>query len=75
MQRIVSPDTNRQERIPPRQSLTRKWPVLHEGPTPKVDFSTWDLRLFGAVEEPSRWTWDEFRALPAVEVLMERFAH
>ena len=25
---IVSPDTKRENRIPPRQALTRKWPVL-----------------------------------------------
>ena len=71
MRQIVSSDTNRQERIPPRQALTRKWPVLHEGPTPRADLANWDLRVFGLVDEPARWTWDELRALPAVEVFAD----
>ena len=28
---VESPDTKRTQRIPPRQALTRKWPVLHAG--------------------------------------------
>ena len=35
---------------------------------PKVDLATWDLRIEGLVERPQRWTWDEFRALPRVQV-------
>ena len=66
--RIVSPDILRDQRIPPRQVQTRKWPVLHAGATPRVDLATWTLRLFGAVEEPITWTWDQFRALPSVVV-------
>src|SRR5438552_3165246 len=31
---IISPDTLRENRIPPRQALTRKWPVLHAGNVP-----------------------------------------
>jgi len=65
---IVSPDTLREQRLPPRQVKTRKWPVLHAGPTPKVDLATWTFRIFGAVDGPRSWTWDEFRALPAVTV-------
>jgi len=66
--RVVSPDTLRDERIPRGQVRTRKWPVLHAGPTPQVDLKTWDLRCFGAVDRPVTWTWDEFRALPAAVV-------
>ncbi len=66
--RIISPDTLREQRIPPRQVRTKKWPVLHAGSTPRIELSTWDLRLFGAVEEPRAWTWEQFRALPSVVV-------
>ena len=66
--RIVSPDTLREARIPPRQVRTKKWPVLHAGSTPRVDLATWDLKLFGEVEEPRSWTWEEFRALPPAVV-------
>ena len=34
---IESLDTKRPNRIPPRQALTRKWPVLHYGSTPAFD--------------------------------------
>jgi len=61
-------DSPQQEpRLPPGQILTDKWPVLHYGSVPKVDLSTWDLRVHGLVEAPARWTWDEFQALPRVE--------
>ena len=62
----VSP---RQEpRLPPGQVKTDKWPVLHYGSVPKVDLSRWDLRVHGLVEHPQKWSWDEFRALPRVQV-------
>src|SRR5690606_3744034 len=51
-------------RLPPGQSLTQKFPVLHYGPTPGFDEATWDLRVFGEVEKEMRWTWQEFQALP-----------
>ena len=51
-------------RIPPGQTVTDKWPVLHFGPVPKVDLATWDLKLFGLVEEPLTLTYPELRALP-----------
>ena len=54
-------------RLPPGQSLTQKFPVLHYGPTPNFDESTWDLRVFGEVETPMRWSWQEFQALPTVQ--------
>jgi DMSO/TMAO reductase YedYZ molybdopterin-dependent catalytic subunit len=55
-------------RLPPGQVLTDKWPVLQFGAVPQVDLATWDLRVLGQVEHPQRWTWDEFRALPRVQV-------
>jgi DMSO/TMAO reductase YedYZ molybdopterin-dependent catalytic subunit len=65
---VVSPDVLRERRLPPGQYLTKKWPVLHAGSVPRVDPGAWSLRLFGLVEEPRSWTWDEFRALPSVRV-------
>jgi DMSO/TMAO reductase YedYZ molybdopterin-dependent catalytic subunit len=44
-------------RLPPGQSLTLKWPVLHEGDVPRVDLRTWDFRVNGLVEKPLRLTW------------------
>jgi len=54
-------------RLPPGQSLTIKWPVLHYGRVPEFDPAQWDFKISGLVETPLRFSWDEFRALPQVE--------
>jgi DMSO/TMAO reductase YedYZ molybdopterin-dependent catalytic subunit len=51
-------------RLPPGQSLTLKWPVLHYGSVPRFDSERWDFRIYGLVSSPLRLTWDEFNALP-----------
>ena len=58
-------------RLPPGQSLTQKFPVLHYGPVPRFDPATWDFRIWGEVEEERRWTWDEFLRLPRRKVKMD----
>ena len=58
-------------RLPPGQSLTLKWPVLHEGSVPRFDPQTWDFRVFGLVEEPLTLSWKEFSNLPQSEVLAD----
>jgi len=58
-------------RMPPGQSLTLKFPVLHYGPVPSIDLSSWDLRVWGEVEEEVRWTWETFQDLPRTEVKMD----
>jgi DMSO/TMAO reductase YedYZ molybdopterin-dependent catalytic subunit len=54
-------------RLPPGQSLTLKWPVLHYGSVPRFDPATWDFRVYGLVANPVRWAWAEFSKLPRVE--------
>lgn len=39
-------------RLPPGQSATLKWPVLHEGPVPAFDAASWDFKIGGLVEQP-----------------------
>jgi DMSO/TMAO reductase YedYZ molybdopterin-dependent catalytic subunit len=51
-------------RLPPNQSLTLKWPVLHYGSVPRFDPQAWDFRLYGLVEEPVTLNWEQFNALP-----------
>ena len=65
---IVSPDTRRDDRIPPGQSRTRKWPVLHAGVVPTVPVEGWELEMFGLVRAPLRLSWDEFQAMPRTRV-------
>ena len=55
-------------RLPPGQYLTEKWPVLHAGEVPRIDLATFDLRVFGEVENPIALTLDELKALPAHDV-------
>jgi DMSO/TMAO reductase YedYZ molybdopterin-dependent catalytic subunit len=51
-------------RLPPGQSLTLKWPVLHYGSVPRFDPVTWDFRVDGLVEHALRFNWSEFNQLP-----------
>jgi DMSO/TMAO reductase YedYZ molybdopterin-dependent catalytic subunit len=57
-------DEGPSDRIPPGQYLVDDYPVLSAGPTPRTPLDQWDFVITGAVAEPKRWTWDEFRALP-----------
>src|SRR5207302_1094212 len=39
-------------RLPPGQSRTEKWPVLHYGAIPRIDLATWEFTVTGEVEAP-----------------------
>jgi len=65
---IISPDTRRENRIPPRQSRTLKWPVLDASGAPSTDLEKWRFSIAGLAEKPISWTWSEFQALPKVKV-------
>jgi DMSO/TMAO reductase YedYZ molybdopterin-dependent catalytic subunit len=52
-------------RTPPGQYLTRDFPVLSAGPTPRTPLDQWSFTIEGLVASPARWTWDELMALPA----------
>jgi DMSO/TMAO reductase YedYZ molybdopterin-dependent catalytic subunit len=52
-------------RMPPGQYLTRDFPVLSAGPTPRVSLDDWSFTIQGAVDAVVSWTWAEFLALPA----------
>ncbi len=58
-------------RLPPGQSLTQKFPVLHYGPVPRTDLAGWDLKVFGTVEEPVTWNWEQFNQLPRTQVMLD----
>ena len=60
--RVMDPDTA--ERIPPGQSKTDKFPVLHYGSVPRTDLATWDFKVYGEVDNPFTLTWEQFKALP-----------
>lgn len=56
------------KRIPPGQYLTERFPVLTVGRNPKVDMTSWSLRIWGEVEEPYSLTWEELLALPQTTI-------
>src|SRR6059058_2907805 len=56
------------ERVPPGQYLTERFQVLTVGPNPPFDLASWDLRVFGEVENDLTLSWDELRALPHKEI-------
>jgi DMSO/TMAO reductase YedYZ molybdopterin-dependent catalytic subunit len=73
---ITSPDVLRggpEQRTPPGQTLTAKWPVLHYGSVPKVDpnRADWRLKIFGLCDEPYELKYREIRELPAVDVVCD----
>lgn len=58
-------------RLPPGQSLTYKFPVLHYGRVPEFDPDIWNFRVWGDVEQELTWTWDEFNSMPRTSVVMD----
>lgn len=54
-----------EDRLPPGQRRTSKFPVLSKGETPDFDPETWEFTVTGAVEEELSVSWEEFRDLPA----------
>jgi DMSO/TMAO reductase YedYZ molybdopterin-dependent catalytic subunit len=65
---IISPDTERSNRVPPGQRLTDKWPVLHYGTVPLIDPAGWAFKIFGLVEKETTLDFKAFCALPQVRV-------
>ena len=47
--------------------MSAKRPVIHEGEVPQLDLSSWSLRVWGQVERPTEWSWDQLLALPQTE--------
>ena len=68
---IRSPDTERQNRVPPGQHLTDKWPVLHFGQVHVITSAEWNLRIFGLVRKEVNLGYTDFSSLPAVQVLAD----
>ena len=61
----------KERRLPPGQSLTQKFPVLHYGSIPGFDPLTWNFEFFGEVEEPLTLSWQQFTQLPRKQLKMD----
>ena len=68
---IVSSDVKRENRIPPGQRATEKWPVLHHGKVQDVDTSKWVFTISGLVEKERKLNFEEFMKLPRTKVLSD----
>src|SRR5687768_10593318 len=55
------------DNLPPGQYLTADFPVLSAGPTPEIGLDEWEFEV-RAPGVAKRWSWDEFRALPAEDI-------
>jgi DMSO/TMAO reductase YedYZ molybdopterin-dependent catalytic subunit len=55
-------------RLPPGQYPERDFPVLSAGPTPRTPLADWTFSITGEIDEPRRWSWDEFRRLPTEKI-------
>ncbi|MBX3052351.1 MAG: sulfite oxidase-like oxidoreductase [Caldilineaceae bacterium] len=59
------PGENPDERVPPGQFLTERFPVLTYGETVHYpNLNGWDLRVFGLVNEEKRFSWADLMELP-----------
>jgi DMSO/TMAO reductase YedYZ molybdopterin-dependent catalytic subunit len=60
-----------ENRVPPGQYVTEKFPVLHYGDVPRYEDveREWDLHVFGSsIREEARLSFAEVRALPTITV-------
>ena len=63
MGRKLSPEEA--ARVPPGQTKTDKWPVLHYGGVPKVTKERWSLEISGLIDqEPLTISFEQLLALP-----------
>jgi DMSO/TMAO reductase YedYZ molybdopterin-dependent catalytic subunit len=69
--RSTQEEKAKSDRVPPGQRLTEKFPVLHYGSIPKFDRETWDLRVFGLVEDPITMSYDQLLELPATRIVAD----
>ncbi|WP_292613164.1 sulfite oxidase-like oxidoreductase [Methanobacterium sp. BAmetb5] len=68
---IISPDTQREIRIPPGQHVDNSWPVLHAGQVAKIVPEKWELEIGGLVDEEVKLNYQEFMDLPRVQVFSD----
>jgi DMSO/TMAO reductase YedYZ molybdopterin-dependent catalytic subunit len=57
--------------LPPGQYLTRDFPVLSAGPTPRVSLDTWQFTITSEAGNTRGWNWTQFQALPSEEVTVD----
>lgn len=65
----VKAASSKDNRVPPNQHVTTKFPVLHHGNVPSYpDLAEWDLTVFGLVESPRTFGYAQLMNLPQTEM-------
>ncbi len=57
------PTSDQSDRVPPKQHLSKGFPVLTYGETPQVSIENWQLKVWGLVQ-PKTFSWSEMMAMP-----------
>ncbi|WP_322903879.1 sulfite oxidase-like oxidoreductase [Paenibacillus campi] len=60
-----------QHRLPPGQTLTDSFPILHYGDVPEYDLASWNLRIFGEVEQERLFTMKQLQSLPVTRTVSD----
>lgn len=55
-------------RVPPGQTVTDRFPILHEGDVPEYDLATWSIKIFGEVERELSFSFDELISMPQTDI-------
>ena len=69
--RELEQQMEKEGRLPPGQSLTVKFPILHYGSVPPFDPETWQFRIWGEVDTEVSLSWKQFSLLPQTEVELD----
>ena len=59
------------EPLPPGQYLTKDFPVLSAGPTPRIAHADWEFTLTTETGRVARYDWAAFGALPTVDITVD----
>ncbi|CAI6082626.1 sulfite oxidase-like oxidoreductase [Cohnella sp. JJ-181] len=68
---LANVDPALRDRVPPGQTVTEKFPILHEGDVPVYDLNAWRLAVCGEVEAERSFTFDEILRLPATKIVRD----
>ncbi len=73
---IISPGFSGRRRpanveLPPGQYLTKDFPVLSAGPTPRTSLDAWEFTIAVESEVIKRLDWKSFRELPAEKITVD----
>ena len=67
----AAPELDPAGRVPPGQFLSKKFPVLTYGTTPKIHIEEWKLRVSGLVAREIELDWSEFSKLQQESIVAD----